>query len=50
LELVPEDYDIIEKERINGRDFFDMTEEYMQNGLARGPAKTLASTESIAMT
>ena len=43
LELEPEDYDIIEKERINGRTFLKMTEEkFMQDGLKRGPASRLA--------
>ena len=33
---------ILEKEELNGGDFFDMTEEkYMQDSLARGPAMRL---------
>src|SRR3954452_4645498 len=42
LELSETAIKILEKEELNGGDFFDMTEEeYMQDGLARGPAKRL---------
>src|SRR3990170_1363171 len=42
LELEPENYDIIEKGRINGCTFFKITkEEYMQDGMARGSATAL---------
>jgi hypothetical protein len=42
LGLDEDDEKILRKEKIKGQDFFDMTEEeYMQDGLARGPAKRL---------
>ncbi|CAG8521372.1 5808_t:CDS:2 [Acaulospora colombiana] len=42
LELEPEDYDIIEKERINGRTFFKITkEEYERHEMKSGPATAL---------
>ena len=42
LELSETAIKILEKEELNGGDFFDMTEEkYMQDGLARGPAMRL---------
>src|SRR5438552_1912206 len=42
LELSETAIKILGKEELNGGDFFDMTEEeYMQDGLARGPAKRL---------
>src|SRR5215475_9109181 len=42
LELEPEDYDIIEKERINGRAFFKITKEELErHGMKLGPATIL---------
>src|ERR1044072_4576178 len=43
LELEPEDYDIIEKERINGRAFLNITEEKLRSyGMKGGPASNIA--------
>ncbi|PKK59342.1 hypothetical protein RhiirC2_857384, partial [Rhizophagus irregularis] len=43
LELEPEDYDIIEKERINGRDFLKATkQDFRDYGMKGGPASRLA--------
>jgi len=43
LELVQEDYDIIEKERITGRAFLKITEEKLRSyGMPGGPASDLA--------
>jgi hypothetical protein len=42
LGLEEEDFEIIRKQRVNGRTFFKITkEEYMQDGMARGPATAL---------
>ena len=43
LELVQEDYDIIEKERVTGRAFLKITEEKLRSyGMPGGPSSDLA--------
>ena len=42
LRLIQEDFDILENERVDGRDFFDLTQEELeQHGMKLGPAKRL---------
>src|SRR5437762_11131248 len=42
LNLVKDDFDIIENERMGGQDFFDLTQEELEHhGMKLGPAKRL---------
>jgi len=42
LNLVKDDFDIIENERVNGQDFFDLTQKELErHGMKLGPAKRL---------
>src|SRR2546430_1739646 len=42
LRLIKEDFDIIENERVDGQDFFDLTEEKLRSyGMKGGPATRL---------
>ncbi|GBC44437.2 hypothetical protein GLOIN_2v1725482 [Rhizophagus irregularis DAOM 181602=DAOM 197198] len=44
LNLVKDDFDIIENERVGGQDFFDLTQEELErHGMKLGPAKRLVN-------